>query len=89
MGVRRRLDIGRRNRGHTTATRSTWTAFGVNFYDYPKLSVWPDAYYMSMNVFNSAGTAFLGPQPFAMDRSAMLTGTPAAIISTGHAEPVG
>ena len=34
---------------------------GSNFFDYPKLSVWPDAYYMSMNVFNSAGTAFLGP----------------------------
>ena len=30
---------------------------GSNFFDYPKLSVWPDAYYMSMNVFNSAGTA--------------------------------
>src|SRR5437868_10826971 len=25
---------------------------GTNFFDYPKLSVWPDAYYMSMNVFN-------------------------------------
>ena len=63
------------------------TGFGVNFYDYPKLSVWPDAYYMSMNVFNSSGTAFLGPQPFAMDRSAMLNGTPAAIISTGMLSP--
>jgi len=36
---------------------------GSNFFDYPKLAVWPDAYYMSMNVFNSSGTAFLGPQP--------------------------
>jgi N-acetylneuraminic acid mutarotase len=61
--------------------------FGVNFYDYPKLGVWPDAYYMSMNVFNSSGTAFLGPQPFAMDRSAMLNGTPATIISTGMLGP--
>ncbi|HET8783727.1 MAG TPA: hypothetical protein VFM63_15045, partial [Pyrinomonadaceae bacterium] len=25
---------------------------GSNFFDYPHLSVWPDAYYMSMNVFN-------------------------------------
>jgi hypothetical protein len=33
---------------------------GSNFFDYPHLSVWPDAYYMSMNVFNSSGTAFLG-----------------------------
>ena len=29
---------------------------GSNFFDYPHLSVWPDAYYMSMNVFNAAGT---------------------------------
>jgi hypothetical protein len=37
---------------------------GSNFFDYPHLSVWPDGYYMSMNVFNSSGTAFLGPQAF-------------------------
>src|SRR5947207_13542374 len=54
---------------------------GSNFFDYPKLSVWPDAYYMSMNVFNSSGTALLGPQAFAMDRAKMLAGTPATIIS--------
>ena len=54
---------------------------GTNFFDYPKLSVWPDAYYMSMNVFNATGTAFLGPQPFAFDRSKMLAGMPATFIS--------
>ena len=47
---------------------------GSNFYDYPHLGVWPDGYYMSMNVFNSAGTAYLGPQPFAFDRAKMLMG---------------
>src|SRR5205814_1240387 len=56
---------------------------GTNFFDYPKLSVWPDAYYMSMNVFNSSGTAFLGPQPFAFDRAKMLAGQPATFVSTG------
>jgi hypothetical protein len=56
---------------------------GSNFFDYPHLSVWPDAYYMSMNVFNAAGTAFLGPQPFAFDRSKMLAGLPATFVSTG------
>jgi uncharacterized repeat protein (TIGR01451 family) len=56
---------------------------GSNFFDYPKIGVWPDAYYMSMNVFNAAGTAFLGPQPFAFDRSAMLAGDPATFITTG------
>ena len=47
---------------------------GSNFFDYPHLSVWPDGYYMAMNVFNSSGTAFLGPQPFAFDRAKMLPG---------------
>ena len=36
---------------------------------------------MAMNVFNSAGTAFLGPQPFAFDRAAMLAGTPATFVT--------
>jgi len=49
---------------------------GSNFFDYPHLSVWPDGYYMAMNVFNSSGTAFLGPQPFAFDRAKMLTCRP-------------
>ncbi len=56
---------------------------GNDFFDYPKLGVWPDAYYMSMNVFNTAGTAFLGPQPFAFDRASMLIGAPATFVSTG------
>jgi hypothetical protein len=54
---------------------------GSNFFDYPHLSVWPDAYYMSMNVFNSAGTQYLGPQPFAFDRTKMLAGQPATFVS--------
>ncbi|MEY2488879.1 MAG: hypothetical protein QOC70_821 [Verrucomicrobiota bacterium] len=54
---------------------------GTNFFDYPHLSVWPDGYYMSMNVFNAAGTAYLGPQPFAFNRANMLAGLPATFIS--------
>jgi len=54
---------------------------GSNFYDYPHLSVWPDGYYMSMNVFNAAGTSYLGPQAFAFNRAAMLTGAPASFVS--------
>lgn len=54
---------------------------GSNFYDYPHLSVWPDGYYMSMNVFNAAGSSYLGPQPFAFDRANMLTGAPATFVS--------
>jgi hypothetical protein len=71
----------------TSDATGTWNRYGfhlgTNFFDYPHLGVWPDAYYMSMNVFNSSGTAFLGPQPFAFDRAAMLAGNPATFVSTG------
>jgi hypothetical protein len=56
---------------------------GTDFFDYPHLGVWPDAYYMAMNVFNTAGTAFLGPQAFAFNRAAMLAGNPATFQSPG------
>src|SRR5262245_22702197 len=32
---------------------------GTDYFDYPHIGVWPDAYYMSMNIFNSAGDTFL------------------------------
>ena len=56
---------------------------GSNFFDRPRLGVWPDGYYMSVNVFNSGGTAFLGPQAFAFDRTKMLAGLPATFITLG------
>lgn len=56
---------------------------GTNFFDYPHLAVWPDAYYMSMNIFNSSATAYLGPQAFAFDRAKMLAGMPATFITPG------
>src|SRR4051794_17457848 len=71
----------------TSDATGAWYRYGFhlgsNFFDYPHLGVWPDAYYMSMNVFNSAGTAFLGPQPFAFDRAAMIAGSPATFQTTG------
>ena len=47
------------------------------FNDYPKLSVWPDAYYITFNIFNAGGTAFLGGKVCAYDRARMLTGAAA------------
>jgi len=41
------------------------------FPDYPKLGVWPDAYYTSFNMFLS-GIFFIGGQVCALDRSKML-----------------
>jgi len=48
-----------------------------NFPDYPKMGVWPDAYYQTFNLFNAAGTQFFGSQVCAYDRAKMLAGQPA------------
>jgi hypothetical protein len=53
-----------------------------NYLDYPKIGVWPDGYYMAANIFNTAGTAFLGPQAFVFDRMKMLVGDPSATGQT-------
>src|SRR5262249_32692058 len=47
------------------------------FPDYPKMGVWPDAYYVSYNMFNNAGTSFLGAQVCAFDRTKMRPGAAA------------
>lgn len=52
--------------------------FGVNFPDYPKFGIWPDAYYNSINVF--PGKSFAGAQACAFDRAAMLAGRSAKAI---------
>jgi hypothetical protein len=46
---------------------------GVNFPDYPKFGVWPDAYYFSANTFQN-GSTFIGAQACAFDRNAMIAG---------------
>jgi hypothetical protein len=47
-------------------------AFQYNqFPDYPKMGVWPDAYYVTYNMFTST---FQGARVCAMDRSRMLAG---------------
>jgi len=45
-----------------------------DFPDYPKLGVWPDAYYVTFNMFQ---TGFVGATSCAYDRAAMLTGAAA------------
>jgi len=46
-----------------------------NFPDYPKLGVWPDAYYITFNMFQ--GNFFAGSQLCAYDRASMLAGSAA------------
>jgi hypothetical protein len=57
----------------------TWNRYAFRyavFPDYPKLSVWPDSYYMTYNLFGGDGT-FQGAEVCAMNRAAMLAGATA------------
>jgi hypothetical protein len=54
-------------------------SFGNNLPDYPKLGVWPDAYYFSANVFPGGGS-FAGAKVCALDRAAMLGGSTATAV---------
>ena len=47
--------------------------------DYPKLAVWPDAYYMTINQFRAITLQYEGQGVIAFDRTKMLDGLPAAI----------
>ncbi len=52
---------------------------GNEFPDYPKLGVWPDAYYMTVNQFTGGGP-FNGTGAYAFDRAKMLAGDPTASL---------
>ena len=53
--------------------------FGTEFPDYGKLGVWPDAYYITYNMFN-LGLNFSGGRACAYDRAAMIAGGPATQV---------
>jgi hypothetical protein len=48
--------------------------------DYPKIGVWPDAYYLSANQFNLSTNAFSGTGVVAYERARMLQGLSARAI---------
>jgi subtilisin-like proprotein convertase family protein len=50
------------------------------FPDYPKYSVWHNAYFARSSDFNTAGTAYLGASIYAFDRNAMLAGAATATM---------
>jgi hypothetical protein len=51
-----------------------------NVNDYPKLSVWPNGYYITYNIFESATGDFLHSLVTVIDREAMLAGVPVAAV---------
>ncbi len=59
--------------------RYSFSYGNVQFPDYMKLGVWPDAYYISFNVFNNS-TTFAGPKVCAYDRAKMIAGLTATQV---------
>jgi hypothetical protein len=55
-------------------------SFGNSLPDYPKYAIWPDAYYLSVNIFGNSGFSFNGAEPCAFDRTAMIAGGTAAMV---------
>ena len=53
--------------------------FGTNINDYPKIGMWPDAYYITWNIFDGGGN-FTGPEACAWDRSAVIAGASAPAL---------
>ncbi len=60
-----------------------------SFDDYPKMGVWPDAYYVTFNMFDGTSFAFVGADACAYDRSAMLAGQPATQICFQQGNSIG
>ena len=48
--------------------------------DYPKLGVWPDAYYMTINQFAAGTSTWAGAGAVAFEREQMLAGLPARMV---------
>ena len=60
-----------------TGSYNRYSFSNTDFPDYPKIGVWPDAYYASFNFFTSASGTFSGGEVCAYDRASMLAGQPA------------
>ena len=62
----------------------SWHRYGFSFThmpDYPKFGIWPDGYYMSANSFSSGSLNYNGTYAAAFDRSQMLNGNTATMVS--------
>ncbi len=70
-----------------TGTYNRYSFQYSNFDDYPKMGVWPDAYYETFNMFN--GNTFVGADACAYNRSAMLAGTTATQVCFQQGSSVG
>jgi uncharacterized repeat protein (TIGR03803 family) len=74
----------------TSDALGTWNRYSfqyADFDDYPKMGVWPDAYYETFNMFN--GDRFVGADACAYDGAAMRSGQSATQICFQQGPSVG
>src|SRR5437660_1078555 len=71
-----------------TGTYNRYSFQYSNFDDYPKMGVWPDAYYVTFNMFDSSNQ-FLGSDVCAYDRNAMLIGHAATQVCFQQGNSIG
>jgi len=68
--------------------RYDFLTHNTKFDDFPKLGVWPDGYYLSVNQFDDlTGGAFAGVGVAVFERSKMLAGQPARMVYFDLATP--
>lgn len=72
-----------------TGTFNRYSFTYNSFDDYPKMGVWPDAYYVTFNMFNGVTGFFLGADACAYDRNAMLAGQPATQVCFQQGASIG
>jgi hypothetical protein len=71
-----------------TGTYNRYSFQYSNFDDYPKMGVWPDAFYETFNMF-AGGTTFVGADACAYNRAAMLAGAAATQVCFQQGTSVG
>src|SRR5437868_5256882 len=69
-----------------------WNFYSINtaggLGDYPKLGIWPDGLYMSVNMFGyPKGAPFQGPRVYAFNKAQMYAGDPSAQVVTFNGPP--
>ena len=69
-----------------------WNFYSINttggLGDYPKLGIWPDGLYMSVNMFGyPAGASFQNPRVYAFNKAQMYAGAPTVQVVTFNAPP--
>lgn len=72
-----------------TSTYNRYSFTYSQFDDYPKMGVWPDAYYVTFNMFAPPNLNFVGADACAYDRNAMLNGQPATQICFQQGPSIG